>query len=86
MPKNKKNKDSHFKGDPCLKMWLKQYPGDSKKAICVLCNKKTTDIANMGVSALLTHKTKNESHKLKKASLESSSCLYFTQNIQMSPH
>ena len=40
----------------------------------------------MGVSALLTHKTKNESHKLKKASLESNNCLYFTQNIQMSPH
>ena len=39
----------------------------------------------MGVSALISHKTKNESHKLKEASLESNSSLYFTQNIQMSP-
>ena len=39
----------------------------------------------MGVSALVSHKTKIESHKLKEASLESNSSLYFTENIQMSP-
>ena len=39
----------------------------------------------MGVSALVSHKTKNESHKLKEASLESNSSFYFIQNIQMSP-
>ena len=64
---------------------VKRYPGDSKKVICVLCNKKTIDIANMGVSALVSHKTKNESHKPKEASSESTNKLYFTQNIQMSP-
>ena len=57
MPENKKHKDSHFKdewlSDPSFKKWLRQYPGDSKKASCVLCNKKTINIANMGVSALV---------------------------------
>ena len=51
MPINKKHKDSHFKNewlsDRCFKKWVKRYPGDSKKTICVLCNKKTIDIANM---------------------------------------
>ena len=62
MPENKKHKYSHFKderlSDPRYKNRVKGYPGDSKKAICVLCNKKTIDIANMGVSALVSHKTK----------------------------
>ena len=37
--KKKKHKDSHFKderlSDPRFKKWVKRYPGDSKKAICV---------------------------------------------------
>ena len=43
MPENKKHKYSHFKderlSDPRYKNRVKRYPGDSKKAICVLCNK-----------------------------------------------
>ena len=60
-----------------FKKWVKRCPGDLKKVICVLCNKKTIDIASMSVSA--------QSHKLKEAILESNSSLYFIQNIQVSP-
>ena len=31
--------------------------GDSRKALCILCNSKKIDIANMGVSALVFHKS-----------------------------
>ena len=37
--------------------------GDSKKAICILCNKKVIDIRNMAISALVSLKKKNEKHE-----------------------
>ena len=50
MPKNKPHFKDEWLSDPHFKKWAKRYPGDSKKAICVLCNKKTIDIANVDIS------------------------------------
>ena len=40
--------------DERFKKWLKKVPEDSVKALCILCNNKKIDIANMGVSALVS--------------------------------
>ena len=45
--------------DPRFKKCVKRYPGDSKKKQFVLRNKKTIDVAHMGISALASHKTKS---------------------------
>ena len=42
--------------DERFKRWLKKVPGDLTKALCILCNKKI-DITNIGVSALVSHKS-----------------------------
>ena len=46
--------------DERFKRWLKKVPGDSTKALCILRNNKKIDIANMGVSALISHKSFNK--------------------------
>ena len=62
--------------DECFKRWLKKVPGDSTKALCILCNKKI-DIANIGVSALVSHKSfKKHSDKEKVHPLGS---MFFTK-------
>ena len=63
--------DEHFK------RWLKKVPGDSTKALCILCDNKKIDIANMWVSALVSHKSfKKHSNKEKVHPLTS---MFFTK-------
>ena len=63
--------------DERFKRWLKNVPGDSTKTLCILCNNKKKGIANIAVSALVSHKSfKKHSDKEKVHLLRS---MFFTK-------
>ena len=63
--------------DERFKRWLKRVLGDSTKTLCVLCNNKKIDIANIGVSALVSHKSFKKHSDKEKVNLLSS--MFFTK-------
>ena len=63
--------------------WLKNVPGDSTKTLCILCNNKKKGIANIAVSALVSHKSfKKHSDKEKVHPLSS---MFFTKTAPELP-
>ena len=63
--------------DERFKRWLEKVPGDSPKALCILYNNKKMDIANMGVSALVSHKSFKKHSDKERVHLLSS--MFFTK-------
>ena len=69
--------------DECFKRWLEKVLGDSTKMLCILCNNKKIDIANMGLSVLVCQKSfKKHSNKEKVNPLSS---MFFTKTLQQLP-
>ena len=67
--------------DERFKNGLQKYSGDSKNAICTLCNKKVIDIRNIGIlSVLVSPKTKNK--KREKEKDLNSSTLPFSKTLK----
>ena len=59
--------DDSWLANERFKRWLKKVPGDSTKTLCILCNNKKIDIANMGVSTLVSHKSFKKHNDKEKA-------------------